>query len=124
MRTHTYAELPVSQATFDEIAAKLKAAGYDHAFDILSYDGIGCGGTIDMHGIGLTIEEPDRFESLFGSDILPSYIFIGNENVQLGDVVRCGFEMTRMTVKQWNKMDSRLRDAILAHAIAVMKEEA
>jgi len=43
--THTYAELEVSAAVYDEIAGKLLAAGYDHAF----HDG-----TIDMHGIGLT----------------------------------------------------------------------
>lgn len=44
-QTHTYAELEVSAAAYDEIAGKLRAAGYDHAF----HDG-----TIDMHGIGLT----------------------------------------------------------------------
>lgn len=42
--THTYATLDVSKAVFDEIAAKLRAAGYDHSFD---------GNVIDMHGIGL-----------------------------------------------------------------------
>jgi hypothetical protein len=45
--THTYAELEVSAAAYDEIAAKLRAASYDHAF----HDG-----TIDMQGIGLTRE--------------------------------------------------------------------
>lgn len=44
--TRTYAVLEVSRATFDEIADKLREAGYGHAFD----DG---GRTIDMHGIGL-----------------------------------------------------------------------
>jgi hypothetical protein len=44
--THTYAELEISQAAWDEIAQKLRDAGYDHAF----VDGK----TIDMHGIGLT----------------------------------------------------------------------
>jgi hypothetical protein len=43
--TYTYVELEVSAAAYDEIAGKLRAAGYDHAFH---------GGTIDMHGIGLT----------------------------------------------------------------------
>jgi len=43
--THTFAELEVSAAAYDEIAAKLRAAGYDHAF---------VNGAIDMHGIGLT----------------------------------------------------------------------
>lgn len=42
--THTYALLEVSPATYDEVAEKLKAADYDHAF---------VEGAIDMHGIGL-----------------------------------------------------------------------
>lgn len=45
-QTHTYAELELSTAAYDEIAAKLRAADYDHAF----MDD----GTIDMHGIGVT----------------------------------------------------------------------
>lgn len=48
--THTFATLEVSQAAYVEIAAKLRAAGYDHAF---------VGDTerhIDMNGIGLAIE--------------------------------------------------------------------
>lgn len=52
-QTHTYAELGLSRAAYDEIAAALRAAGYDHAF---MEDG-----TIDMHGIGVTcagIAEP------------------------------------------------------------------
>lgn len=44
--THTYAELEISRAAWDEIAQKLRAAGYDHAFVDEN--------TIDMHGIGLT----------------------------------------------------------------------
>ena len=42
--THTYATLEISKAAYDEIAEKLRAAEYDHAFD---------GGLIDMHGIAL-----------------------------------------------------------------------
>ena len=45
--THTYAVLDVSEAAYTEIADKLKAAGYDHAFD---------NGVIDMHGIALALE--------------------------------------------------------------------
>lgn len=45
-QTHTYAELELSPAAYDEIAQKLRAAGYDHAF---MEDG-----AIDMHGIGVT----------------------------------------------------------------------
>jgi hypothetical protein len=48
--THTYALLPVSKATYDEIAATLRAAEYDHVF--------GDDGEIDMHGIALVIEKP------------------------------------------------------------------
>jgi len=43
--SHTYALLEVSPAAYAEIAAKLREAGYDHAF--------GDDGAIDMHGIAL-----------------------------------------------------------------------
>lgn len=42
--THTFATLEVPAAAFDFIAAKLKEAGYEHAF---------VDGALDMHGIGL-----------------------------------------------------------------------
>lgn len=47
-QTHTYAELGLSEAAYNEIAQKLRDAGYDHAF----MDD----GAIDMHGIGITKE--------------------------------------------------------------------
>jgi len=47
-QTHTFAVLEVSKAAYDEIATKLRAAGYDHAF--VADD------QIDMHGIGLELE--------------------------------------------------------------------
>ena len=51
--THTFAGLEVGVATYNEIATKLREAGYDHAFND--------DGAIDMHGIGL-IPEPERQE--------------------------------------------------------------
>jgi hypothetical protein len=51
--THTFVELEMSAAAYDEIAAKLREAGYDHAFmkDIAGATGKE---TIDLHGIGVT----------------------------------------------------------------------
>ncbi|KKN36065.1 hypothetical protein LCGC14_0777600 [marine sediment metagenome] len=43
--THTYVELEVSAAVFDEIRGRMLAAGYDHVFSE--------GRAIDMHGIAL-----------------------------------------------------------------------
>lgn len=51
--THTYTELEVSRAVYDEIAAKLREAGYDHAF---MRESSMTEPTIDMHGIGLVLE--------------------------------------------------------------------
>lgn len=58
--THTYAVLEVSKATFDEIASKLREAGYSHAFHSESHgaDREQKDVIIDMHGIGLKQEEP------------------------------------------------------------------
>jgi hypothetical protein len=55
--THTYATLEVSRAAYDEIASKLREAGYDHVF---IPDRIGAAPTIDMHGIGLVVEDIDE----------------------------------------------------------------
>ena len=43
--TYTFATMDVSKKTYDEIAGKLREAGYDHAF---------VDGALDMHGIALT----------------------------------------------------------------------
>lgn len=53
--TYTYAVLDVSPATYTEIADKLRAAGYDHAFHTQSDDRRT---VIDMHGIALAVEAP------------------------------------------------------------------
>ena len=45
--SHTYATLPVTPSTFEEIFKKLKEAGYDHALEE---------GLIDMHGIARVLE--------------------------------------------------------------------
>jgi len=50
--TRTYVHLEVSESTYNDIAAKLKDAGYDHAFH--SHDETPC---VDMHGIAL-VKEP------------------------------------------------------------------
>jgi len=65
--THTYALLKVSFSTYDEIAAYLRAAGYDHAF----HDG-----AIDMHGIALIKEEREQAAQTY--------------EVPAGECIRCG----------------------------------
>ena len=55
--THTYAVLDVSAAAYDEIAAKLREAGYEHAFlpERTEIEGLQSerGALIDMHGIAI-----------------------------------------------------------------------
>jgi hypothetical protein len=51
--THTYVTLPLSRAAFDEIATKLRAAGYHEAFD---------GDVIDLHGLAAVVAEQDAQE--------------------------------------------------------------
>jgi hypothetical protein len=48
--THTYALLQISATAYEEIAQRLRAAGYAHAF--------GDEGELDMHGIALVRGEP------------------------------------------------------------------
>jgi hypothetical protein len=57
--TYTYATLEVSQACYDEIKAKLEAAGYQDQF----HKGTGAARghvLIDMHGIALVTKEPNE----------------------------------------------------------------
>lgn len=44
-QTYTYVELEISEAAYNEIAGKLRAAGYDHVFMN--------SGAIDMHGLAV-----------------------------------------------------------------------
>lgn len=57
-QTHTFAELELSPAAYDEIAEKIREAGYAGVKFVE-----GPGGPIDMHGIGVTRgEEEPHFE--------------------------------------------------------------
>ena len=53
-QTHTYAVMKISKKAFDEIAQKLKDAGYAHSF-INSNE-------IDMHGIAIKPVTPEDEE--------------------------------------------------------------
>lgn len=52
--SHTYVELELSPAAYEEIVDKLRAAGYDHAL-FAREDGNGY--TADMHGLAV-VREP------------------------------------------------------------------
>lgn len=53
--THAFVTLGLSDAAYDEIAQKLKDAGYHHCFTDED-------GAIDMHGIGV-IREKEEMET-------------------------------------------------------------
>jgi hypothetical protein len=50
--TYTYVVMQLSKAAYDEIAEKLRAAGYDHVF----HDDTPHGAIMDMHGIAIGLE--------------------------------------------------------------------
>lgn len=80
--THTFAELQVSAEAYDEIAALLRAAGYDHAF----VDGV-----IDMHGIGLTKPPLDCQGVVIGGKVVPFEHL--ESTIKRGTCARCGKEI-------------------------------
>ena len=49
--SHTFVKLAISQAAYDEIEEKLRAAGYDHVFMEDK--------AIDMHGIAVVPESAE-----------------------------------------------------------------
>lgn len=59
--THTYVLLGISRQAYEEIANKLRDAGYEHVFS--------AGGEIDMHGIGLVAEEMMTREGVISNAI-------------------------------------------------------
>jgi hypothetical protein len=60
--THTFATLDIAGHVWDEIAARLKAAGYGEQVD---------GDTIDMHGIGLVKSDRKRASETPQARIFP-----------------------------------------------------
>lgn len=62
--TTTFAKLEVNKVFFDTVAAKLKAAGYDHAF---------IGDAIVMHGIGLVCESRESAFFSAAPEPMPTY---------------------------------------------------
>jgi hypothetical protein len=53
--TYTFVELELSPGAYDEIAHKLKTAGYDHCFNPANGNG-----AIDMHGLAVTRASEDN----------------------------------------------------------------
>jgi len=117
--TRTYAILEVHKTTFDDIAKKLRAADYDHAF----HDDV-----IDMHGIALKAL-PKRTEQSDGhgggmsghdDDIEP----LSDQELtdldiaaSVGDFGTCGDEIHRATDEiRWLRAKLRTREVELALA--------
>mgnify|MGYP001606129669 CR=1 FL=1 len=90
--THTYAELMVSEKTYNEIASKLRVAGYDHAFipgEKVTEGSIGRD-VIDMHGIGLIAQQAPKL-------VLLKLVGTGDENLQHAADTVYQLALTHMT---------------------------
>ena len=74
--TYTYALLEVSKETYIEIETKLRKVEYDHAI----VDDV-----IDMHGIGLKIEDPKIKEHNWKFYFQMNGTFCRDCNARLGD---------------------------------------
>lgn len=89
--THTYALLPVTQPTFDEIRLKLEAAGYqDQVHEERARV------TVDMHGLALVVDDkiPHPPEP-------PSLFTTGDFTLRSGRKSRYKIECDAMTAKDW-----------------------
>ena len=65
--THTYAILDVSAVTFQEIASKLEAAGYHHAFKAEPDGSL----VIDLHGVAIRDVEEEADVHEIGEPVVP-----------------------------------------------------
>ena len=108
--TYTYAILNVSPRTYTEIAERLKAAGYQSAFQEEGDDGV----VIDMHGIALARASlPDATETEPGTTIEIGTIL--SQRTQAGMVeLAMGQESTQMDLDKAREVSRMLSEAIEA----------
>lgn len=100
--THTYALLEVSTPVFNEIAQKLKKAGYDHAFTGKA--------EIDMHGIGLA---PDPTIKP-GTTHIETLSILSNRTKEGKVQLRVNDEMIQMDLDKAREVVAMLQGAIEA----------
>jgi hypothetical protein len=60
---------------------------------------------------------------LFGSSVIPSMVWIGESNVQLGDIVRRAKAKSGLTTEGWNDLDQIEREMLLVRMIYQMRDE-
>jgi hypothetical protein len=77
--THTFAVLEISQAAWEEIARKLRATDYGHAFVEDK--------TIDMHGIALRAEAADARKPVICAKC--EHFLFSEFGFNAGDIPRC-----------------------------------
>jgi len=58
---------------------------------------------------------------LLGSSLLPAMIWIGEKQVQLGDVVCKAFEKTGLTASEWNALEPLKREGLLAETVYALR---
>jgi hypothetical protein len=56
-------------------------------------------------------------QCLFGSSVLPSMIKINGAQVQLGEVVRGAFKVSKLSVRDWNYLDEETREVKIVRYI-------
>jgi hypothetical protein len=69
-------------------------------------------------------EAPAVDESaLIGSGTLPSFVDVLGKDVALGDIVRGAFEVSGLTVDEWNALDADERDTRLLDHVDLLNAE-
>jgi hypothetical protein len=116
--TRTFAELEVTPGAYDEIATKLREAGYEHAF----MDS----GAIDMHGIALTLGGPDRSVTAltFEGHVNPEALaWLANHGRKLVQGTQIGERMLMIAVSrnqdEGHAFSPYVADALLMYARAL-----
>lgn len=62
--------------------------------------------------------------ALLGSDAFPSVVTIGDNDVQLGEIIKAAAERAEKSPKQWNRLSQKTRDGLIEQEIEAMRRKA
>lgn len=104
------------------VAPKEGLSADEHIEQLVSIHGAG-GVFVDGKSVAQIRKEAEEAAAaendvaLIGSSVQPAVLKIGDDEVQLGDIVAAAQAESGLTAKQWNKLSDKKREAAIAAEI-------